>query len=82
MQVMIEMTDETREKIMVEELKDGFKINLQFPDEPEYDAINQAYLVLLQHYSTEKDFKEFMKTFSKDRQKYNAKRLADAYGGL
>ena len=82
MQVPIELTEDQIDDVMVQGLKSGYEVNLNFKEEPDHELLNTSFLVLLNHYMTESDYKNYMKTFSKERQKYNAKRLADAYGGL
>jgi len=82
MQVPIELTDDQVDSIMVKGLMGGYEVNLNFKDEPNHELLNTAFLVLLNYYMTESEYKGYMKTFSKDRQKYNSKKLAEAYGGL
>lgn len=80
MQVPIKLTDEQVDDILVEGLKSGFKINLEFQDEPNYYELNQAFRTLLAYYMGEKHFDIFIKPYNKKKQ--NAKRLADAHNGL
>ena len=79
MQVTIDLDDDQLEDLLREELKRGFVTNLNFPDEPNYYEINQAFRTLLAYYMTEKEFNKFIKPFIK---KYDAKRLAEANNGL
>ena len=79
MQVQIELTDYQVDAIFVEGLKDGFKVNLEFPEEPNYYEVNQAFRTLLAYYMTEKEFDKFIKPFNK---KYDSKRLVEANNGL
>ena len=80
MQVPINLTDDQVDEILVVGLQDGFKVNLEFQDEPNYYEINQAFRTLLAYYMGDKDFDKFIKPFNKRNQ--NAKRLTDAYNGL
>jgi hypothetical protein len=82
MQVQIKLTDEQVDDILLEGLKDGFKTNLNFKQEPEYEHIHQAFLTLIRYYTTPSQLKEFVKELPKDIKKDSAKRLAEAYGGL
>ena len=80
MQVQIKLTDDQVDDILVEGLKDGHRVNLEFPEEPNYYEINQAFRTLLAYYMTEKEFNKYIKPFNKRNQ--NAKRLTDAHNGL
>jgi len=80
MQVPIKLTDEQVDDILVEGLKSGFKVNLEFQDEPNYYELNQSFRTLLAYYMGEKQFDAFIKPYNK--KKPNAKLIADAYNGL
>ena len=47
MQVLIDLTDDSMDDILVEGLKRGFETNRNFPEEPNYYEINQAFMTLL-----------------------------------
>ena len=79
MQVQIELTDDQVDEVLVEGLKDGFKVNLNFPEEPNYYEINQAFRTLLEYYMGTNEFNKFIKPYTK---KYDAKRLVEANNGL
>ena len=79
MQVQIKITDEQVDNILIHGLQDGFKTNLEFPEEPNYYEINQAFRTLLEYYMGTKEFNKFIKPFNK---KYDAKRLVEANNGL
>lgn len=80
MQVPINLTDDQVDEILVVGLQDGFKVNLEFEDEPNYYELNQAFRTLLAYYMGDKEFDKFIKPFNRNKQ--NAKRLTDAYNGL
>jgi hypothetical protein len=80
MQVTINLTHEQVDDILLDGLKDGFRGNLEYADEPNYYEINQAFRTLLAYYMTEKEFNNFIKPYTKGKQ--NAKRLVDAHNGL
>lgn len=80
MQVPINLTDDQVDEILVVGLQDGFKVNLEFPDEHNYYELHQAFMTLLAYYMGDKDFDKFIKPYIKGKQ--NAKRLTDAYNGL
>jgi hypothetical protein len=79
MQVLIELTDDQVDEVLVEGLKDGFQVNLEFKDEPNYYEINQAFRTLLAYYMGDKEFNKYIKPFNKQ---YNTKRLVEANNGL
>jgi DNA-binding GntR family transcriptional regulator len=80
MQVQINLNDEQVDEVLVRGLQDGFKINLEFQDEPNYYELNQAFRTLLAYYMGDKAFDKFIKPFNRSNQ--NAKRLTDAHNGL
>ena len=79
MQVLIDLTDDDMDKILVEGLKRGFEVNRNFAKEPNYHEVNQAFMTLLNYYMLEKDYNKYIKPFNKNN---TAKKLAEAYGGL
>ena len=80
MQVLIDLTDDSMDDILVEGLKRGFETNRNFPEEQNYYEINQAFMTLLNYYMLEKDFNKYIKPFNKGN--IDAKRLTDAHNGL
>lgn len=82
MQVPIKLTDEQVDDILVEGLKSGYQVNLNFPDEPNFYEISQAFRTLLTYYMGDKEYAKYMHKRAKVRKNYNAKRLADAHSGL
>lgn len=80
MQVSIELDDDQVDEVLINGLKDGFRINLEFKDEPNYYEINQAFRTLLEYYMGEKDFNKFIKHYQK--KNYDSKRLVEANNGL
>lgn len=78
MQVLIELTDEGMDDIVVEGLKRGFEVNLNFKDEEHFEEVDHAFRVLLDYYMLEKEFKKYIKPFDNPK----GKRLTEAYGGL
>ena len=79
MQVPIKLTDEQVDEILVEGLKSGFKINLEFKDEHNYYELNQSFRTLLAYYMGDKEFDKFIKPYNKST---SSKKLTEAYGGL
>jgi hypothetical protein len=82
MQVLIDLNDDQADEVLVEALKSGYKINLNFPEEPNFYEISQAFRTLLAYYMGDKDFAKYMHKRAKVRKTYNAKRLAEANNGL
>ena len=80
MQVQINLTHEQVDQILVEGLKDGFQVNLNFKDEENYYEINQAFRTLLEYYMGTNAFDKFIKPYNQ--KKYNTKRLVEANNGL
>ena len=80
MQVTINLTHEQVDDILLDGLKDGFRVNLEYADEPNYYEINQAFRTLLAYYMGDKEFNNFIKHYKTRKQ--NAKRLAEANNGL
>jgi hypothetical protein len=82
MQVLIELNDDQADEVLVEALQSGYETNRNFPDEPNFYEINQAFGTLLAYYMGDKDYAKYMHKRAKVRKNHNAKRLADAHSGL
>jgi hypothetical protein len=82
MQVLIDLNDDQADEVLVEALKSGYQVNLNFPDEPNFYEISQAFRTLLAYYMGDKEFAKYMHKRAKVRKTYNAKRLAEANNGL
>jgi len=82
MQVIIELNDEQADEVLVEGLKSGYAINLNFPDEPNYYEISQAFRTLLAYYMGDKECAKYLHARAKVRKTYNSKRLVEANNGL
>ena len=82
MQVQIELNDDQADEVLIESLKSGYKINLNFPDEPNFYEISQAFRTLLAYYMGDKEYAKYMHKRAKVRKTYNAKRLVEAENGL
>ena len=82
MQVLIDLNDDQADEVLVESLKSGYKINLNFPDEPNFYEINQAFKTLLAYYMGDKEYAKYMHKMAKVRKNNNTKRLVDAHNGL
>ena len=82
MQVIIELNDDQADEVLVEALKSGHVINLNFPDEPNFYEINQAFRTLLAYYMGDKEYAKYMHKRAKVRKNHNAKRIANAHNGL
>jgi hypothetical protein len=82
MQVLIDLNDDQADEVLVEALKSGYAINLNFPDEPNFYEINQAFRTLLAYYMGDKEFAKYMHKRAKVRKTYNTKRLVEANNGL
>jgi hypothetical protein len=82
MQVLIELNDDQADEVLVESLKSGYEINLNFPDEPNFYEINQAFRTLLAYYMGDKEYAKYMHKRAKVRKHYNTKRLVEAENGL
>jgi tRNA U38,U39,U40 pseudouridine synthase TruA len=80
MQVQINLNDDQVDEVLLHGLKDGFRINLEFKEEPNFYEINQAFRTLLEYYMGTKAFDAFIKHYNK--KKYNTKRLVEANNGL
>jgi hypothetical protein len=82
MQVLIDLNDDQADEVLIEALKSGYQVNLNFPDEPNFYEISQAFRTLLAYYMGDKEFAKYMHKRAKVRKTYNAKRLAEANNGL
>jgi len=82
MQVLIDLNDDQADEVLVEALKSGYQVNLNFPDEPNFYEISQAFRTLLAYYMGDKEYAKYMHKNAKVRKNYNAKRLVEAESGL
>jgi ribulose bisphosphate carboxylase small subunit len=82
MHVLIDLNDDQADELLVESLKSGYKINLNFTDEPNFYEINQSFKTLLAYYMGDKEYAKYMHKMAKVRKNHNAKRLVDAHNGL
>ena len=82
MQVLIDLNDDQADEVLVESLKSGYKVNLNFPDEPNFYEISQAFRTLLAYYMGDKECAKYLHTRAKVRKNYSAKRLVEANNGL
>ena len=82
MQVIIELDDEQADEVLVEALKSGYAINLDFPEEPNFYEISQAFRTLLAYYMGDKECAKYLHARAKVRKNYNSKRLIEANNGL
>ena len=82
MQVIIELNDEQTDEVLVEGLKSGYAINLNFPEDKNFYEISQAFRTLLTYYMGDKECAKYLHARAKVRKNYNAKRLVEAENGL
>jgi len=82
MQVPIKLTDDQVDEILIVGLKSGYEVNLNFPDEPNFYEISQAFRTLLAYYMGDKECAKYLHAKAKNRKTYNAKRLVEANNGL
>jgi hypothetical protein len=82
MQVLIDLNDDQADEVLVEALKSGYAINRDFPDEPNFYEISQAFRTLLAYYMGDKECAKYLHARAKVRKNYNAKRLVEANNGL
>ena len=82
MQVIIELDDEQADEVLVEALKSGYAINLDFPEEPNFYEISQAFRTLLAYYMGDKECAKYLHARAKVRKTYNSKRLVESESGL
>lgn len=83
MQVTIKLDDDQVDYVLQQGLIEGFKVNLEFKGETEFESLNNAFLTLIRYYTTPSELEEFVKSIAnkKDRTE-SAKLLAEAYNGL
>ena len=82
MQVLIDLNDDQTDEVLVEALKSGYKINLNFPEEPNFYEISQAFRTLLAYYMGDKECAKYLHARAKLRKKPKALRLVEAENGL
>jgi hypothetical protein len=82
MQVLIDLNDDQADEVLVEALKSGYVVNLNFPEEPNFYEVNQAFRTLLAYYMGDKECAKYLHARAKVRKNYNAKRLVEANNGL
>ena len=82
MQVQIELNDDQADEVLIESLKSGYKINLNFPEETNFYEISQAFRTLLAYYMGDKECAKYLHARAKVRKTYNSKRLVEANNGL
>ena len=82
MQVLIELNDDQADEVLVEALKSGYQVNLNFPDEPNFYEISQAFRTLLTYYMGDKEYAKYMHARAKLRKNPKALRLVEAENGL
>ena len=82
MQVLIDLNDEQTDEVLVEALKSGYKINLNFPEEPNFYEISQAFRTLLTYYMGDKECAKYLHAMAKVRKNPKALRLVEAESGL
>ena len=82
MQVQIELNDDQADEVLIESLKSGYKINLNFPEETNFYEISQAFRTLLAYYMGDKECAKYLHAMAKVRKNYNTKRLVEANNGL
>ena len=82
MQVLIELNDDQADEVLVESLKSGYQVNLNFPDEPNFYEINQAFRTLLAYYMGDKECAKYLHARAKLRKNPKALHLVEAENGL
>ena len=82
MQVIIELNDEQTDEVLVEGLKSGYAINLNFPEEKNFYEISQAFRTLLTYYMGDKECAKYLHARAKVRKNPKALRLVEAESGL
>ena len=82
MQVLIELNDDQADEVLVEALKSGYQVNLNFPEEPNFYEINQAFRTLLAYYMGDKECAKYLHARAKIRKNPSAQRLVEAENGL
>ena len=69
MQVLIDLNDDQADEVLVEALKSGYQVNLNFR-------------TLLAYYMGDKECAKYLHARAKVRKNYSAKRLVEANNGL
>lgn len=82
MQVLIELNDDQADEVLIEALKSGYQINLDFPDEPNFYDVSQAFKTLLTYYMGDKECAKYLHARAKLRKNPKALRLVEAENGL
>ena len=82
MQVIIDLNDDQADVVLIEALKSGYQVNLNFPEEPNFYEISQAFRTLLSYYMGDKECAKYLHARAKVRKNYNSKRLVEAENGL
>ena len=91
MQVPIDLNEDQVEQILTEGLKQAYQVHLTFPEEPDYEKLNQAFHVLLPYFMGEDAYIKFVVKATKEanevlehdkKMKKLSKLLAEAHNGL
>ena len=82
MQVIIELNDEQTDEVLIESLKSGYTVNLNFPEDKNFYEISQAFRTLLAYYMGDKECAKYLHARAKIRKNPSAKRLVEASNGL
>ena len=82
MQVLIDLNDDQADEVLVESLKSGYKVNHNFPEEPNFYEINQSFRTLLAYYMGDKECAKYLHARAKVRKNPKALRLVEAENGL
>ena len=82
MQVLINLNDDQADVVLIEALKSGYQVNLNFPEEPNFYEISQAFRTLLAYYMGDKECAKYLHARAKVRKNNTTKRLVDAHNGL
>ena len=82
MQVLIDLNDDQADEVLVESLKSGYQVNLNFPEEKNFYEISQAFRTLLAYYMGDKECAKYLHARAKLRKNPKALRLVEAENGL
>jgi hypothetical protein len=82
MQVLIDLNDDQADEVLVEALKSGYAVNLNFPEEKNFYEISQAFRTLLTYYMGDKECAKYLHAKAKVRKNPKALRLVEAENGL
>ena len=82
MQVIIDLNDEQTDEVLIEGLKSGYQVNLNFPEEKNFYEISQAFRTLLAYYMGDKECAKYLHAMAKVRKNPKALRLVEAESGL